>query len=75
MAAKSKEEVLCTYLHIYEVLQKSVHLVSKHAGGDDGADDDAQDEGAGESRVGRITANDIWGLTRSATSAEALSIL
>jgi hypothetical protein len=75
MAAKSKEEVLCTYLHIYEVLQKSVRLVSEHVGGDDGADDDAQDEGAGESRVGRITAKNIWGLTRSATRAEALAIL
>jgi hypothetical protein len=62
MAAKSKEEVLCTYLHIYEVLQKNVRIVAEHAGGDDGADDDAQDE-------------DIWGLTRSATCAEALAIL
>jgi hypothetical protein len=75
MAAKSKEEVLCTYLHIYEVMQKSVCLVSHHAGGDDGADDNARDEGAGESRAGRITAKDIWGLTGRATSAKALAIL
>jgi hypothetical protein len=27
MAAKSKEEVLSTYLHIYEVVQKSVRLI------------------------------------------------
>jgi hypothetical protein len=44
-------------------MEKSVRLVSQHAGGDDGADDDAQDEGARESRAGRITAKDIWGLT------------
>jgi hypothetical protein len=75
MAAKSKEEVLCTYLHVYEVLHKSVRLVSEHAGGDDGVDDDAQDEGAEESRAGRITAKNIWGLIGSATCAEALAIL
>jgi hypothetical protein len=41
MAAKAKEEVLCTYLHIYEVLKNNVSLVSRHVGGDDGADGDA----------------------------------
>jgi hypothetical protein len=28
MVAKSKEVVLCTYIHVYEVLQESVSLVS-----------------------------------------------
>jgi hypothetical protein len=63
MAAKAKEEVLCTYLHICKVLKNNVSLISEHVGGDDGDDGDAQDEGAGESRAGRITAKDIWGLT------------
>jgi hypothetical protein len=54
---------LRTYLHIYEVLLKSVILVSKHVGGDDGGDDDAKYKGARESRAGRTTEKDIWGLT------------
>jgi hypothetical protein len=76
MAAKSKEEVLlCTCLHFYEVMEKSVRLVLKHHGGDDGAHDDTQDEGAKESRDGRSTAKDIWRFTRSTTCAQALAIL
>jgi hypothetical protein len=75
MAAKSKEEVLCTCLLIYRVLQKSFSLVSNHYGGDDGADDDAQDEVTRESRAGRITAKDTWGLNGNTTCVEALAIL
>jgi hypothetical protein len=75
IAAQSKGGVLRTYLHIYELLLKSVILVSKHVGGDHGADDDAKYKGAEESRAGRTTEKDIWGLTLSVTCAEALDIL
>ena len=75
MATRPKEEVLCTYLKLHELL-KEVH---KHAEASqdlgDGGEDDDDPDGEGRGRRGRVTAKDVWGRPGSATGAEALGIL